>query len=325
MIKKRLKVLMMSERSEKSKKRKKILSEKSLAFMKEELENLNEIVGAIKPSSGELPALKDIDVFGGSLPMNGIAGGDHIIYIDFNKRYDLDVRIHDALENGEVKVAERLKCLKNKAGILIADVSGHKLTDASMAAMLHQAFMVGVLYELKIFGEVTSELFEILNSRFYKSSAFSKFITMIYGEISSDGTFRFINAGHPSPVVFSNKFDKLMKVCSKKALSFPPVGTLPSVVDIDSSRSKSRLGFKKRYSVNKIHLMGTGDILILFTDGLMEHGIDMDLLYFEERLEKVVREVKELSSKEIYHRILDDMQDFADSSDDISFVVIKKS
>ncbi|MCK5222024.1 MAG: SpoIIE family protein phosphatase, partial [Candidatus Aminicenantes bacterium] len=68
-----------------------------------------------------------------------------------------------------------------------------------------------------------------------------------------------------------------------------------------------------------------GDILILFTDGLMEHGIDMDLLYFEERLEKVVREVKELSSKEIYHRILDDMQDFADSSDDISFVVIKKS
>ena len=325
MIKKILKVSMMSEKFKKSKKEKKIFSKKSLAFMKGELENLHEIVGAIKPSSGELPELENIDVFGGSLPMNGIAGGDHIIYIDFSKRYDLDVRINDALENGEIKVAERLKCLKTKAGILIADVSGHKLTDASMAAMLHQSFMVGVLYELKIFGEVTSELFEILNSRFYKSSAFSKFITMIYGEISSDGTFRFINAGHPSPVVFSNKFDKLMKVCTKKASGFPPVGTLPSVEDIDSSRNKNLLGFKKRYSVNKIHLMGEGDILILFTDGLMEHGIDVDLFYCEERLEKIVREVKELSSKEIYHRILEDMLNYAEPSDDVSFVVIKKS
>lgn len=315
----------MVKRDDKNKIEKNILSGKGLDFMKDEIENLNEIVGAIKPSSGELPDLNNIDIFGGSLPLNGIAGGDHIIYIDFNKRYDLDLRVNEAFENGNKSVAEKLRSLKEKGGVLIADVSGHKITDASMAAMLHQAFMVGVLYELKIFGEVTSELFEILNSRFYKSSAFSKFITMIYGEISSDGTFRFINAGHPSPVVFSNKFDKLMKVCSKSASGFPPVGTLPSVEDIDSSRNKSRLGFKKRYSVNKIHLMGEGDILILFTDGLLEHGIEDDVLYFENELEKTVRKVKNLSAKDIYHNILEDMQKYANYSDDVSFVVIKMS
>lgn len=306
-------------------KRGNIFSGKGIDFMKDELENLHEIVGAIKPSSGEIPSLDGIDIFGGSIPLNGIAGGDHIIYIDFNKRYDLDVRINDAKESGYLGIAEKLCSLKQKAGILIADVSGHKITDASMAAMLHQAFMVGVLYELKIFGEVTSELFEILNSRFYKSSAFSKFITMIYGEISTDGTFRFINAGHPSPVVFSNKFNKLMKVCTHQSSSFPPVGTLPSVLDIDSSRSESRLGFKKRYSVNKIHLMGEGDILILFTDGLMEHGIENDILYFERELDEKVRSVKDLSAKEIYSHILEDMRKYAAPSDDISFVVIKKS
>ncbi|MEN8222616.1 MAG: PP2C family protein-serine/threonine phosphatase [Acidobacteriota bacterium] len=301
-----------------------IFSGKGIDFLKDELENLNEIVGAIKPSSGEIPDLDKIEIFGGSVPLNGIAGGDHIIYIDFNKRYDLDLRINDAKENGDLQIAEKLCSLKNKAGILIADVSGHKITDASMAAMLHQAFMVGILYELKIFGEVTSELFEILNSRFYKSSAFSKFITMIYGEICIDGTFRFINAGHPSPVVFSNKFNKLMKVCTQKSSAFPPVGTLPSVVDLDSSRNKSRLGFKKRYSVNKIHLMGEGDILILFTDGLMEHGIEDDILYFENELEKTVRSVKDLSAGEIYSSILEDLHKYAEPSDDISFVVIKK-
>ena len=308
-----------------SDKRGNVFSGKGIDFMKDELENLHEIVGAIKPSSGEMPGLDGIDIFGGSVPLNGIAGGDHIIYIDFNKRYDLDVRINDAKENGDLRIAEKLCSLKQKAGILIADVSGHKITDASMAAMLHQAFMVGVLYELKIFGEVTSELFEMLNSRFYKSSAFSKFITMIYGEIGTDGTFRFINAGHPSPVVFSNKFNKLMMVCTHKSSSFPPVGTLPSVVDVDSSRNESRLGFKKRYSVNKIHLMGEGDILIIFTDGLLEHGIENDIPYFERELDETVRSIKDLSAKEIYFHILEDMQKYADPSDDISFVVLKNS
>jgi len=315
----------MVKRKEKDFFKQKLLSEKGLDFMKDELKNLNDIVGAIKPSSGELPVLDTIDIFGGSIPLNGIAGGDHIIYIDFNKRYDLDVRINEAVENGDLGITEKLRSLKQKAGILIADVSGHKITDASMAAMLHQSFMVGILYELKIFGEITSELFEILNSRFYKSSAFSKFITMIYGEISLDGTFRFINAGHPSPVVFSNKFNKLMKVCNKKAYSFPPVGTLPSVVDIDSSRNQSRLGFKKRYSINKIHLMGQGDILLLFTDGLLEHGIEDDLDYFEKKLEKTVRDSKDLSAKEIYYKIIEDMHKYSNPSDDISIVVIKKN
>ncbi len=301
-----------------------MFSEKSLEFMKGELENLNEIVDAIKPSSGELPKIKNIDIFGGSKALNGIAGGDHIIYVDFNKRYDLDLRIDEAKVNGQKKIAEKLKSLKDKAGVLIADVSGHKISDASMAAMLHQAFMVGILYELKIFGEVTSELFEILNSRFYRSSAFSKFITMIYGEISVDGAFRFINAGHPSPIVFSNKLDKMMKVSTKKVSVFPPIGTLPSVVDVDSSRNKNRIGFKKRYSVNEIFLMGKGDILILFTDGLMEHGIGNGVPYIENELENIVKKVKNLSSREIYNKIEADMQQYAEPSDDVSFIVIKR-
>jgi len=304
---------------------KNLFSGKGIDFLKEEMENLNEIIGAIKPSSGEIPVLEGIEIFGGSRPLNGIAGGDHVIYIDFNKRYDLDLRIREAKEKGLPGIAEKLYALKGKAGILIADVSGHQITDASMAAMLHQAFMVGVLYELKIFGEVTSELFEILNSRFYKSSAFSKFITMIYGEISTDGTFRFINAGHPSPVVYSIKFDKLMKICTQKSVAFPPVGTLPSVVDLDSSRNRSRLGFKKRYSVNKIHLMGKGDILILFTDGLMEHGIEEDVPWFDQILHQTVRDIKHLSAEEIYRHIAGDMRKHATPSDDISFVVIKRT
>ena len=45
------------------------------------------------------------------------------------------------------------------------DVSGHRVTDAFMAAMLHQAFLLGAIYELDMFGQVTRRLFENLNTQ----------------------------------------------------------------------------------------------------------------------------------------------------------------
>ena len=52
------------------------------------------------------------------------------------------------------------------------------------------------------FGHITKKLFENLNSRIFNSSSLSKFVTMIYGEISQNATFRFLSAAHPPPVVF---------------------------------------------------------------------------------------------------------------------------
>jgi len=40
---------------------------------------------------------------------------------------------------------------------------------------------------------------------------------------------------------------------------------------VDWHRSKSELGFKEQYEVNKWTLMARGDILLLYTDGLQEH------------------------------------------------------
>jgi len=77
--------------------------------------------------------------------------------------------------------------------------------------------------------------------------------------------------------------------------------------------------------VNKIHLMGTGDILILFTDGLMEHGIEQGIPWFDKILDRTVREVKDLPAEEIYRHIAGDMRKHAPPSDDISFVIIKKN
>ena len=257
------------------------------------------------------------------MPYNGLIGGDHIIYLDFRKRYNLDGRIERALRKGKTQVAENLARCKEWAGIVVADVSGHHVTDALLALMLHQAFLLGVIYELDFSGEITTRLFENLNSRFFKSSSVSKFLTLIYGEISTDGKFRFISAAHPVPVVFSRHYNQIVDICPEMMVTFPPIGTMPSSEDIDGSTMHAPLGYKEKYEVNEISLMGSGDILILYTDGFSEHGGSRNP-YVPGPLEQKLREVKDGSAREIFEAIKEDFYSRGKPNDDVSFVVIKR-
>jgi serine phosphatase RsbU (regulator of sigma subunit) len=206
------------------------------------------------------------------------------------------------------------------AGIVLIDVSGHRVTDALLAAMLHQAFLLGAIYELDMSGRITGRLFENLNTRLYKSSGAHKFVAMIYGEISEDAQFRFLSAGQPPPAVFSNEHDRFMEV---SLISFPPVGMLPSLGMIDESTTDSPLGFKDHYTLNDWSLMGAGDILILHTDGLAEHRHGTQD-YFPSRLEQTVRRVKHGAARAIYEAVREDLFAFAEPADDVSLVVIKR-
>ena len=294
-----------------------------LTKLADELKNFQEIVTHILPAPGEIPRVEGVDVFGGTLPLNGYIGGDHIIYVDYQKRYDLEARTHEALSAGRHDVVVNLERCRQKAGIALIDVSGHHITDAVLAAMLHQAFLLGSLYELDTSGHITKRLFENLNSRFYHSSSRRKFVTMIYGEIAQDATFRFLSAAHPPPVVFSNQHDRFMDVSPDLCTAFPPIGVLPSNSVIDRSRTQSVLGFKDQYELNEWRLMGRGDILLLYTDGLLEHGRDNEM-YFPHRLEGTIRSVKHCDAQSIFQAIKADLLTFAKPSDDISIVVIKR-
>ncbi|MBP1595653.1 MAG: serine phosphatase [Acidobacteria bacterium] len=297
---------------------------RQLAELKEELENFAEIALRLKPQPGEIPRLPGIDMFGATIPLVGPIGGDHIIYLDFQQRHDLDVRIEKAKKRGLEQIAANLEELKRTAGVLLADVSGHRITDAVLAAMLHQSFLVGALYELEMSGMMTTRLFENINNRFYRSSSVRKFVTMIYGEINIDGRFRFISAGHHPPLVFSNEFDRFMDIHPDLLVSYPPIGTMPSKTDPDLSRRPSILGYKDKYTVNELRLMSPGDILLLYTDGLKEHERGHES-YFPVRLEAVIRECKGEPARRIFEAIRNDLLGFAPPADDVSCVLIKKS
>ena len=288
-----------------------------------ELENFEEIARYFTPQPEDVPRLHGIDIYGGTLALNGSVGGDHLMYIDFKQRFDLERRIQRATEKGRLEVVENLKRCQKMAAIALLDVSGHRITDAFLAAMLHQAFLLGAIYELDIFGQVTSRLFENLNTRFYQSSSEHKFVSMIYGEISEDARFRFLSAAQPFPVVFSEAHDRFMDVSEELCVSSPPLGVVPSLHVTDRNRTTSVVGFKDHYQMNQWVLMGAGDILLLHTDGLTEHrSADHD--YHPRHLEDQIRAVKHHSAAEIFDAVMADLLAFADPSDDISLVVIKR-
>jgi serine phosphatase RsbU (regulator of sigma subunit) len=147
---------------------------------------------------------------------------------------------------------------------------------------------------------------------------------LIYGEISEDSAFRFLSAAHPFPMVFSQQHDRFMDVSKDVCVSSPPLGMLPSLEVTDRHRTESLLGFKARYEMNEWMLMGDGDILVLHTDGLVEHshaGED----YFPGRLEQTIRDVKDLPAADIYGAITKDLLAFGNPSDDISIVIVKRT
>ena len=282
----------------------------------------------LMPAPGAIPQIPGTDIYGVSIPFNGIAGGDLITYVNFRDRFDLDARIRAATAQGQEPVARSLQRLKSCGGILVADVAGHDFADAIRALMLHQVFHTAALYEMDLNGELSVRLFEQVNTRFLKSTTLrnlaadrdrASFITLIYGEISYTGRFRFVNAGHPPPLVFSREYDCFVDISSDRLVSYPPIGLQPTEDLADASHYEQALGYKKRYKVNELNLMGRGDVLLLYTDGLF----DPFSPFAKGKLERAVSNAKEGSAKEICEAILQERRAVTQQTDDLSLVVIK--
>lgn len=291
--------------------------------LENELQNFESIAHPLRPTLDDLPDLDGIEVAGFTLPLNGNSGGDHVVYIDFDRRCDLPARIRVAQARGRVDIATKLEENKNKAGILIADVAGHRITDAFLAGMLHQAFLTGVLYELEDHGSVTPRLFEHLSVRFHDSMPVGKFITVLYGEIESSGRFRFISAGHQAPVVFSHRYGCFMEISPATLYQCPPLGLMP-FEHIDRARQPHPLfGYKRRYEVN-VHLIESGDMLLLCTDGVTDHAAGTTP-YMGERLEEWFRTRASLPLGEIVDSLAADLREFGPLQDDASIVIVRKT
>ena len=187
-----------------------------------------------------------------------------------------------------MRVAEDLNDLYSTAGVVLVDAQGHGVISAKIASTVHDTFHALMLPELDRYGKTTPELFEELNLRLAHSvtarNALGKseesareIATMLYGEVHPSGHFRFVNFGHPPPLIFSAHARKFIEIENGRMVQFLPLG-LEVPEDHPDRRRYFSMHFRQRPADNsviaEIALINPGDILFLYTDGVYDGSDD---------------------------------------------------
>jgi len=243
---------------------------------------------------------------------------DHVQWLESRPGYDATVaaEYRKAKSSEQLRIAEDLQELYTTAGVLLVDAQGHGIISAKIASTVHDTFHAFMLSELDRSGKTTPGLFEKINLRLALSVTARNALgreaddnsreiaTMLYGEIHPDGHFRFVNFGHPPPLVFCAQYGRFMEIDKDRMVQFLALGLEIPEDHPDRNRYFSmRLRRKRMKSsdVAEITLMSPGDIVFLHSDGVYDGSDEQDRL----QIERVIREQKNEPAKEICNAILE--------------------
>src|ERR1700674_1139038 len=229
---------------------------------------------------------------------------------------EMESAYREARSSEQVRVSEDLRELYTTAGVLLVDAEGHGIISAKIASTVHDTFHALMLSELDHRGKTTPELFERINLRLALSvtarnalgrseqANAQEIATMLYGEVRPYGYFRFVNFGHPPPLVFSAEYRKFMDIDRSRMVQFLPLGLQLAEDDPDRNRYlslESRERRAKSPGVAELTLMSAGDIFFLYTDGVYD-GSDKEV---RQELEEVMRGHYQRPAKDICNGLLE--------------------
>jgi len=220
-----------------------------------------------------------------------------------------------AKRSEQLRIAEYLQELHTTAGVLLVDAQGHGIISAKIASTVHDTFHAFILAELDRNGRTTPDMFEKINLRlgqsvtarnalgWDKDDNSREIATMLYGEIRPSGHFRFVNFGHPPPLVFSAEYERFVEIGKASMAQFLPLGLAIPEDNPDRNRYLSMTPRTRKMDssdVAEITLMSPGDILFLYTDGVYDGSDEQDRL----KIEHVIREHQDEPAKEVCNAIL---------------------
>lgn len=228
------------------------------------------------------------------LPEHEHKFGDYEVYGITNPAEIVGGDFFDYIEAG--KENERL-------GVAIGDAASKGVGAAAEAMYISGALRMASTFEIKIV-----PLMRRMNELVHKIFEDDKFASLFYGELSlqKSGLFLYANAGH-NPPLFYKAASKSITILETTG---PLLGPAPNA----------------NYYINSINF-SAGDLLLLFSDGVTESANSDFEPYDDERLINKLKEVVNLSSKEIVLTILEDVVKYSKDgsySDDKTLVAIKK-
>ncbi len=190
---------------------------------------------------------------------------------------------------------------ESKVGITIGDVSGKGVPAALMMVMIHSILRARVMSDHN-----PKDIVLELNKFMLNELEPRMFITLFYMILDVDNKkLKYTNAGHNYPMVFHEG--------NTEVDSLKDGGLLLGVFEAPM------------YEEGEYQLIA-GDVVIMYTDGIVEAMDDKDEMYGYERFCEFVHGVKHKKADEIKEDILQEMKKFmgeAPQYDDLTLIVVK--
>lgn len=192
---------------------------------------------------------------------------------------------------------------KDKMGIAIGDAASKGFSAAAQALYVSGALKMGSENELKM-----TSVIKKINNLVYKVFPYERFLTIFYMELFKDtkGLCLYVNAGHNPPFHLEHTTGNIESLES----TGPVIGLAPN----------------QEYTTESIY-MKKNDLLVLYTDGIVEAANHKFEFFGEDRLKEIIEKHKNHAPKEIAENILEAVQIFSAKgkySDDKTVVVIKR-
>ncbi len=193
---------------------------------------------------------------------------------------------------------------EERIGIVVGDAASKGFSAAAEAMYISGAVRMAATFQLKI-----SPLMNRINNLVNKIFSDDRFTTLFYGEISNDsrGLFLYANAGHNPPIFVDAK--------DRETIFLNPTGPLLGPAP------------NSRYETDSVNF-NVGDMLVIYTDGIVEAANSNYEFYEEERLKKIILDNLDKSPSDMVYTIFDEVTKFStdDSKyqDDKTVVVIKR-
>ena len=146
------------------------------------------------------------------------------------------------------------------------------------------------------------------NARLHRDVKKGMFVALLYAVLDpKEKTMTFSNAGQVQPILYSPEKSK--------------------AAYIDTEGDRFPLGIVKECHYQETHVsLKHGDILVFYTDGMVEAVNDTGELYGFERFLTSIEEGRDLGAEEILEKLINDIMLYVDKveqHDDLTAVVVK--
>ena len=185
----------------------------------------------------------------------------------------------------------------NILGLAIADGSGHGLPAALVVRDIYMGLRMATDRDFKIIRTI-----EKLNHIIHRGRLTTKFVSLFYGELETGGILIYSNAGHNPPFVIKDHKVEFLRNGG------PVLGPTP-----DATYTR---GFAK---------LEPGDLLCMYSDGIIEAHDKQDREFGTERLLRAVKTNRNRSAQEIGLEVLNRVKRWAKGPEDDRTIVIVKA